>query len=203
MNVSAGNYKLDILDARQCGHAELNITVNDDSKVIDPPSVTDQHLCGPGNSIITVNNPNANTRYRVYDSPNSITPIDEQTGGKFNLKITENQTFYFTQFSGTCESARTSVQVTLGLSKADIPTVITPNGDGINDTWTLKGLINYPKSNVKIYNRYGQQVYESNGYSIPFDGKLNGKPLSAGTYYYIMSLDTDCNLLSGSLTIIR
>lgn len=87
--------------------------------------------------------------------------------------------------------------------KIIITTAFTPNGDGINDTWNLDGAENYPAGTFKIYNRYGQKVFESRGYSMPFDGTKNNEPLPVGVYYYILNLNNTCPPLKGSLTILR
>ncbi|WP_184546756.1 gliding motility-associated C-terminal domain-containing protein [Mucilaginibacter sp. FT3.2] len=54
-----------------------------------------------------------------------------------------------------------------------------------------------------MFNRYGQKLFESKGYGQPFNGTFNGKALPTGTYYYIINLSKNCNLLSGSVTILR
>jgi gliding motility-associated-like protein len=88
-----------------------------------------------------------------------------------------------------------------------IPNVFTPNGDGINDTWQVKNLPEYTACIVDIYNRYGQLVYHSTGYAHDWDGKSNGKPLPAGTYYYIIDLKADLKTgtkpISGFVDIVR
>jgi gliding motility-associated-like protein len=95
------------------------------------------------------------------------------------------------------------VQVTIGLSGLIIPNTFTPNNDGVNDLWVIKNIENYPGALVQIFNRYGQRVFESKGYSQPFDGKYGGSLLPPGVYYYIINLNSNCSLLSGSLTLIR
>lgn len=83
------------------------------------------------------------------------------------------------------------------------PNTITPNGDGINDTWNIKYIESYPTVKVEVFDRNGQRVFNSIGYQKPFDGTFNGKPLPLGTYYYIITLHTKKKPLTGSLTIIR
>lgn len=85
----------------------------------------------------------------------------------------------------------------------NIPNVITPNGDGINDIWNIPGILAYPVAEVRIFNRLGQQVYYSKGYAKPFDGTMNGSQLSTGVYYYMIKVDAATPVASGSLTIIR
>jgi gliding motility-associated-like protein len=84
-----------------------------------------------------------------------------------------------------------------------IPNVFTPNGDGINDKWEIAYLESYPGSSVKVFNRYGQLVFESKGYGKPWDGKYNGKDLPAGTYYYIVDPKNGRKQIAGYVDIVR
>jgi len=89
------------------------------------------------------------------------------------------------------------------LLKLQIPNVFSPNGDGINDIWEIKNLSDYSNSRVQVYNRYGQLIYHSIGYSQSWDGTINGKPLPIGTYYYLINTDISSKPLSGTITILR
>ena len=89
------------------------------------------------------------------------------------------------------------------ISALDIPNTFTPNGDGINDTWQIKYLEYYPKSTVNIFDRWGQKVFSSTGYPIPWDGTYKGTVLPAGTYYYIIDPKTGQPIFSGWLAIIK
>ncbi|MBK0380356.1 FG-GAP-like repeat-containing protein [Mucilaginibacter segetis] len=79
---------------------------------------------------------------------------------------------------------------------------ITPNGDGINDTWIITGLEHDLSATVTIFNRYGTQIFQTRGYANPFNGTYNGKKLPAGIYYYVISFEGNKPSLSGSLTIV-
>jgi gliding motility-associated-like protein len=85
----------------------------------------------------------------------------------------------------------------------DVPNTFTPNGDGINDTWQIPNLAQYPNCKVLIFNRYGQIVYESVGYSQPWDGLMNGKNVPFGTYYYIIDTGTGSTPRKGFVTLIK
>jgi gliding motility-associated-like protein len=65
-----------------------------------------------------------------------------------------------------------------------IPTAFTPNSDGTNDLWELKGLEVYPNPEVQIYNRWGNMVFYSKGNYAPFDGTDSNKALPEGMYVY-------------------
>jgi gliding motility-associated-like protein len=82
-----------------------------------------------------------------------------------------------------------------------IANAITPNGDGSNDTWVIGGLDGYADAHVQVVNRYGQVVFESNGYTNPWRGTLNNEPLPPADYYYVVSYDKSKEPLNGVVSI--
>lgn len=71
----------------------------------------------------------------------------------------------------------------------EVPNVFTPNGDGVNDYFMLSGTpdICYDTMKVKIYNRWGQLVFESEEQYFQWDGKnMKGKECTAGTYFVLV-----------------
>lgn len=201
--LSEGSYTLNVNDASACGPVSATYNIQNLNNTILPPLVNDVRVCSPGNVFLKVNNPAAQYSYRLYASETIDTPLLEDTHGVFEIIVKTNATYYVSQFLGGCESSRTPVQVALGFTSADIASAFTPNGDGINDFWDINGLSSYPNAVVQVFTDYGQKVFESKGYSTPFDGTSNGKKLPSGVYYYIIKLSGNCNLLAGSLTIIR
>jgi gliding motility-associated-like protein len=105
-----------------------------------------------------------------------------------------------TSQEGCQATATVSVKV---LKLLVIPNVFSPNGDGQNDTWEIKYLNQYPNNTVEIFDRYGQKVYSSVGYTTPWDGRYKGSNLSEGTYYYIITPKNGRKAVSGNVTIIR
>jgi gliding motility-associated-like protein len=95
-----------------------------------------------------------------------------------------------------------SVKVTV-LKVPEMPNVFTPNGDGINDTWEIKNLAPYYGAVINIFNRNGQKVYSSIGYSTPWDGRMNGVNLPIGVYYYIIEPKQGRSQVTGYVSIIR
>jgi gliding motility-associated-like protein len=65
-----------------------------------------------------------------------------------------------------------------------IPNVFTPNGDGVNDNFVITNLELHPNSELLIFNRWGQVVYESSAYQNNWDGGS----VSDGVYYYVLNL---------------
>ncbi|WP_442796099.1 PKD domain-containing protein [Pelobium manganitolerans] len=84
----------------------------------------------------------------------------------------------------------------------EIPNTFTPNGDGINDVWNIKYLDSYPDCTIKIYNRYGKEVFVSTKYKA-WDGKLDAQDLPEGTYYYVITAKNNELKYSGSLLLVR
>ncbi|WP_316819689.1 gliding motility-associated C-terminal domain-containing protein [Pedobacter gandavensis] len=66
-----------------------------------------------------------------------------------------------------------------------IPNVFTPNGDGKNDVFKIIGLEGFEKVNVKVFNRWGNEVYNNGNYKNDWDGSN----LNEGTYYYLIVLN--------------
>lgn len=203
VNVPAGDYTLMVTDASGCGPVTAIYNIQNDDADISPPAVNNVQLCSPGAALLQVTDPSANYSYRLYNSATNPTPVDEQKSGIFKITADANSSFYVSQFLGDCESSRTKVNITVGISALNIANAFTPNGDGINDYWQIKDIGNYPDALIQVFNRNGQKVFESKGYSIPFNGTYKGQPLPAGAYYYIINMGIKCNILSGSLTIIR
>lgn len=103
-----------------------------------------------------------------------------------------------------CLSDFAAIKVEVTHDNLEIGNIMTPNGDGLNDTWMLKGLPDFKGNNIKIYSKSGQLIYEAIGdYKKPFDGTFRGKELPAGVYYYIIDLRAECKPIGGSITLIR
>jgi gliding motility-associated-like protein len=68
-----------------------------------------------------------------------------------------------------------------------IPNAFTPNGDGVNDYFKINGQ-NIRSINGKIFNRWGQLLYNWNDVNKPWDGKYNNKNVSDGVYFYILEV---------------
>ena len=63
--------------------------------------------------------------------------------------------------------------------------IVTPNGDGINDTWEVNNIQSFPGTIVKVYNRWGNEVFSSNNYNNDWAGTgPGGDTLPSGSYYY-------------------
>lgn len=90
-------------------------------------------------------------------------------------------------------------------SKVAFPNAFSPNGDGSNDIFNFES--RYVMSvNMKIYNRWGELVYQTTDVDRGWDGTINGKPASLGTYIHHTTLTDDMGITfvkSGEIVLIR
>ncbi|WP_374442855.1 T9SS type B sorting domain-containing protein [Epilithonimonas sp.] len=80
--------------------------------------------------------------------------------------------------------------------------VFSPNDDGINDTWKISGIENYPNSEIKIFDVQGKMVVNhiTKGEAFEWNGKYNGKKLPTDSYWYQIKL-SDGRILEGYVVI--
>ncbi|RXK82818.1 PKD domain-containing protein [Filimonas effusa] len=130
----------------------------------------------------------------LLNSPDVLNP---------SYRVTHDQRFLLKASGGPGNCTATdSVKVTM-LLPVEVPNSFSPNGDGIHDRWFIPQLAAYEGASVIVVNRYGQQVFHAAGYTTPWDGTSEGKPLAAGTYYYIIRLPVKKETITGTLTILR
>ncbi len=91
-----------------------------------------------------------------------------------------------------CDTA--TVSVFIECTDIVIFTAVSPNGDGINDVFYIAGIEDFPESELVVYNRWGNQVFESENYKNDWGGTWDGdKDLPDGTYYYFLKLNGEDN----------
>lgn len=100
----------------------------------------------------------------------------------------------------TVNGCQFSDQVSLiPCTSVPVPNTITPNGDGVNDTWVIRQIYAFPNNHVTIIDRSGRIVLDTDGYNNDWDGE----GLPATVYYYSITLDKEFEPLKGTLTLIR
>jgi gliding motility-associated-like protein len=93
-----------------------------------------------------------------------------------------------------------SNQLTLSFDHAiEIPNVFTPNGDGINDTFSFPKLELFHENELQVYDRNGSEVYSKQNY----DGNWAGGDLSPGVYYYSFTEKRNQKTYKGWVQILR
>ena len=89
------------------------------------------------------------------------------------------------------------------VENVDIINGFSPNGDGVNDTWELPFLSDYPNAIVEVYNRWGLQVFRSERYVKPWDGTYEGDLLPSASYYYVIDYTGNGSRVeTGAVTIL-
>lgn len=109
-----------------------------------------------------------------------------------------------------------SVEITLAgtaPNKCDmfIPQGFTPNGDGYNDYFVIKGLIDFPDNELTIFNRWGEVVYQAEDYKNNWDGKATRSTLLSGsseylpndTYYFVFVTKANNKSFSGYIYLTK
>jgi gliding motility-associated-like protein len=111
-----------------------------------------------------------------------------------------------TDANGCAEGLNVTVAFSEGSTCVTVPMVITPNGDGKNDTWMIKNIDIYPNAEVLVYSRWGKTVFKTKNISAnPWDGRFNGKLLPTDSYHYILYLNDSegSKPRTGTVTIVR
>lgn len=119
-------------------------------------------------------------------------PFDQYCG-------TDSLTYVVCDQTG-CDDAVVYIQITC--AKLTIFTGVSPNNDGINDTFFIEGIEDYPNNTLSIYNRWGNVVYHTTGYNNTWSGDWQGNQLPDGTYFYVLD-DGEGGKYSGYLQIQR
>lgn len=109
--------------------------------------------------------------------------------------------------AGLCWCVHAKSYAQTDCSQPIFPQVMTPNGDGFNDTWIIGCLTEFSDNELVIYNRWGEQVYKAFDYNNDWQAtwEKDKSPLPDGTYVFIFKAFTaeGEKKYSGSLTIIR
>ena len=104
-------------------------------------------------------------------------------------------------------SAYTLYNIIIEIFEVDVPNVITPNGDGMNDKFRPgEGWSGINQHNIMVFNRWGEKVWESSDFVSGWDGKQGGKFVADGTYYWVLEVFYGTNNVKktykGSLTVL-
>lgn len=181
----------DLLQHSSVAPITIDVMAND----YDPDNAHDEL------SIVSVTNPSIGT-VSIVDGTIVYTP-----SGTFSTTVTFSYTI--TDPGGLTDDAVVTIEyiyLELIVSQG-----FSPNGDGNNDTWYIKGIEGYPNNTVKVYDRWGLLVYQKSGYEntiAPWDGRGNtgqmaGKLVDRGTYFYILEPGNGLKALNGYVMVVR
>jgi gliding motility-associated-like protein len=194
-NLVPGSYTVKVTDANGC-------FINSTAQVTEPAKLavqevhTDATCPGDLDGSITLTITGGTSPYKIIWSDGSNALTRAATDTTYSVVVTD------------ANSCAASLDVQVGFSNSSqcifIPQVITPNGDGKNDTWIIKNIDLYPNAEVLVYNRWGQLVFQSkNVLANPWDGRSGGKLVPVDSYHYILDLHDGSKPRSGVISVIR
>ncbi len=193
----AGSYSLIITDSNGC-HADTTLTLSAPDSIRTQFNVT-QPWCtdkpdGSIELIVTGGVPGADYNY-LWSDNSKTKDLSDIPSGWYSVVVTD---------LNSC-SVRDSVFVEpLNISCLIIPNAISPNGDLINDYWNIGLKELYPEIEIKIFNRWGEEIWRSaKGYPDPWDGRSKGSLLPIDSYHYIIDLHNGTKPILGTVTIVR
>ena len=129
----------------------------------------------------------------------NVSPIwDNGTASVFNWVPGMESGTYTITATDECEKSVSAIVNVESGCQIVIPNVFSPNSDGENDRFVIDGILG-TSNTVRIYNRWGQIVYEANNYRNQWDGD----DVSDGTYYYEVQVDGEPKAFTGHLTILN
>ncbi|MEX0812927.1 MAG: gliding motility-associated C-terminal domain-containing protein [Chitinophagales bacterium] len=193
--LSFGEYTVTAIDTMECTATASTSTYAPEKlevsiKKVDNLSCFNQN---DGSIEVEVNGGSGEISYR-WSTGATTRYINNLPPGDYSVTVTDQ--------NNCSDTASASISET-DVECLRIPNSFTPNGDGKNDTWVLGNIDMFPNVKIKIFNKWGNLLYESNGYATPWDGTVNGEELPADTYYYIIDLNNGTPEFSGPLTIVR
>ncbi len=196
-NISTGEYYeyyVTATDANSCIMVDTLILPSLE-QILYTEDVIDASCIGNNDGVITLQVYNGNSPFTFSwdtDPVQSDSIATGLTAGTYQVTITDTD---------GCEIVKTFDVLDGTITCIKIPTVFTPNGDGTNDKWIIEGIHLYPEVIVEIYNRWGDIIFESNGYNEPWDGTYNGKELPISSYVFIIDLRDGNEPIQGIVTI--
>jgi gliding motility-associated-like protein len=195
-NLAGGNYAITVQDANLCTAAVTATIIEPEAISIDSTKVNASCPGVPDGSIaLTITG--GTQPYNVIWSDGILTQNRQDiTGGTYSVVVTDKN------------GCAASLDIVVGIGGSEkclvIPTIITPNNDGVNDTWQIKNIDLFPNAEVFIFTRWGKLVFHSKNLSAnPWNGTYEGTLLPTDSYHYVLHLNDGSKPRSGVISIIR
>jgi gliding motility-associated-like protein len=186
-----GNYDVTLTLGEGCGKrsATTEVQINEELKLAPPPEL---QICTIRAQRLKLTGPEGFVNY-TWDGVAGATSILEVTEpGEYTLEVED---------ASGCKAS--TLYVVVPYCSAPVPpNAFSPNGDGINDVWTVGGLEDDPNAIIHIYNRFGVSVFDGSAKQPSWNGKLKGADAPSGVYYYVVTKKTS-KPLTGTLVLIR
>lgn len=187
-----GVYSVIVTNADGCSKTRDITVLNSNAAIIDTIVVEDATT--GANSIEVVLDPASIGNY--------VFALDDENGIYQTSNIFENVTMGFHTVYIKDLNGCGLVQEVVAIVGA--PKFFTPNGDGFNDKWKIEGISQYfsPATVTYVYDRYGKFIHKIFALDDGWDGTLNGTPLPATDYWYVINLE-DGRTVKGHFSLKR
>ena len=140
----------------------------------------------------------------MYDwSPGSFLTCDDCSNPIASPEDTTQYCVTVTDKNGCINTKCIDIAVTC--NDVFIPSLFSPNGDQINDYFVIEGSC-ITKFNLRIFNRWGENVFQSQDQKHSWDGTFKGDPLNSGVFAYVFEYTDNTNTshkVSGNITLIK
>jgi gliding motility-associated-like protein len=163
------------------------------------PFLTESPLCTGINSIVTyVGNATPDAIYTWNFGGGMV--VNGTGQGPYEISWPGANTYAISLVvsNNGCYSDTTTDSVEIQVCLIEIPNIFTPNVDGSNDVFQIKGLESFPDSKLQIFNRWGKLIYKNDDYKNDWDGKDHAD----GVYYYVLILKNG-DQYHGTVTLLR
>ncbi len=198
-NISTGEYYVTLTDENSCVKIDT-LQLPPLEQILYTEEIINASCIGNNDGEITLEVYNGNSPFTYTWDTNPIQTDSSVTGlivGIYEVTITDND---------GCEIVSTFEILDGTTSCLIIPTLFTPNNDGINDNWELKGIWIQNDIHIEIYNRWGDVIFSHDGSgseydSSRWDGTCNGKELPISSYVYLIDLKDGNEVIQGIVTI--
>jgi len=138
--------------------------------------------------------------WTIVDGNGDISDLHSAVSRVSDLSL-ETNSFLWTVTNGVCPESSDTVHIRV--NNLIIPTLITPNLDGNNDFFVIKGLETIGKASLTVFNRWGARVYEKDIYDNTWEGGDDKEnPLQDDTYFYVLKTQQG-NTFTGYVVIKR
>ncbi|MGC6413593.1 MAG: gliding motility-associated C-terminal domain-containing protein, partial [Bacteroidia bacterium] len=183
-NLLAGDYKLIVKDIYGCSDS-IEATINEPEEVI--PTIVEPLLTMKGMNVkLNVDvDPEGPVYYYQWEPDDIFKEFATNSNPVITLNEASDIKVTVTNQAGCIGKDSITMQVIQPLSEI-LPNAITPNGDGLNDIFKPNDY--FELLDLKIYNRWGQMVYESQGSQLGWDGTFAGEKVPAGVYVYVIQV---------------
>jgi gliding motility-associated-like protein len=168
-------------------------------------ATADPNLIMPGGTTQLTGIVPTNASFTWSPTATMVNPTSLST----NVSPTETTTYTLTATDGLCTKSDTALVKVYEIVCDDpyvfVPNAFTPNGDQENDVLYVRGIW-IEKCVLRIFDRWGELVFETTDQNIGWDGTFKGKKLDPDVFDYY--LDVEClgglhNIIKGNITLMK